>query len=170
MPINKEELLFTVDENNNSVDPRPRGVVHREGLWHRTAHVWIINSKGEILCQKRSMKKDSKPGLWEARFGGHLAPRADYLETAIVEAEEELGLKINRGDLKSLMVYKSEPDKEFQGEYLLKWDGELSDLIREEEEVDELRWMKIKEVQKFFQQRDSNWVFSGCEEEILNRL
>lgn len=33
--INKDELLFVVDENNNPVEPKPRKKVHTKGYWHR---------------------------------------------------------------------------------------------------------------------------------------
>ncbi len=64
--INNKELLFVVDENNQPQQPLPRNVVHKNSLWHRTAAVWVINRNGKILCQKRSLKKDVKPGMWEA--------------------------------------------------------------------------------------------------------
>ena len=34
---------------------------HEDGNFHRTAHIWIINNKKELLLQKRSASKKSHP-------------------------------------------------------------------------------------------------------------
>ncbi|MEX2028301.1 MAG: NUDIX domain-containing protein, partial [Candidatus Curtissbacteria bacterium] len=83
--INSQELIFMVDENNNPVSPLAREIAHGQGLWHRSCDIWVVNSKGEILCQRRSMKKDVKPGLWESYFGGHVLAGEDYLDSAVKE-------------------------------------------------------------------------------------
>jgi len=93
--INSEELLYVVDENNHFLGPQIRSIAHQNRLWHRTTGIWVINNKGQILCQKRSFKKDIKPGFWEAFFGGHLAPGEDYLHNAVQESSEELGITIS---------------------------------------------------------------------------
>ena len=52
-----------------------RGRAHREGIRHRTAHVWILRQradKTEILLQKRSRNKDSFPGLYDTSSTGHV--------------------------------------------------------------------------------------------------
>src|SRR5690606_7116726 len=92
--LNAKELLFTVDSQNNTIDSQPRDLVHAEGIWHRTAHVWIVNKNYEILCQQRSLLKDSNPGLWEPFFGGHLPPDTSYEKGAMDELREELGIEI----------------------------------------------------------------------------
>jgi isopentenyldiphosphate isomerase len=38
---------------------------HEKGLWHRAAHVWIINSRKELLIQKRSPVVDNHPNEWD---------------------------------------------------------------------------------------------------------
>jgi len=60
----KEELFDIVDENDNPLGfTKTRKEAHREPLqdWHRTTHVWINNAQKEMLCQQRSLTKDSNP-------------------------------------------------------------------------------------------------------------
>lgn len=97
--IKKDELLFTVDEFNNPVEPMPRNEVHSKGIWHRTTQIWIINDRKQILCQRRSLLKDSNPGKWEAFWGGHLAPNQEYVDCALQELREELGISVSKSDL-----------------------------------------------------------------------
>ena len=52
------ELLEIVDENNLVTGIRNRAEIHRQGIWHRSVHIFIFNSRGEIYLQKRSPRKD----------------------------------------------------------------------------------------------------------------
>jgi isopentenyldiphosphate isomerase len=82
------------DENNNPLwITKSRKIVHSELKdWHRVSHIWIYNDVWEILCQKRSVKKDSNPWLWMSFFGWHLKAWETYEENAINELEEEIWL------------------------------------------------------------------------------
>ncbi len=53
-------------------------------------HVFLFNSDGELLIQKRGKSKDHNPGLLDKSLGGHITfgDTADY--TAMVETVEEL--------------------------------------------------------------------------------
>lgn len=72
-----------------------RKTAHEEGILHRTAHVWIIRptAKGyDILLQKRSMEKDSFPGLYDTSSAGHILAGVEPLPSALRELKEELGI------------------------------------------------------------------------------
>lgn len=146
--INKDELLFVVDEDNNPIEPRPRSEVHRKGYWHRTSHIWVINDKKEILCHKRSLLKDVSPGNWDPYFGGHFGPKSSYLEGAITELQEEIGLKVKPEELALYKIYKNKTNIEFQGIYVYSWNGDSKQLTFEKEEIDEVAWYTIAEIQK----------------------
>ena len=46
------EYIDIFDENNNpKKQVKEKGKAHEEGDFHRTAHVWIINDKNELLLQ-----------------------------------------------------------------------------------------------------------------------
>ena len=57
------EYLDIVDENGTPTgEIISRDSAHRDGILHRTAHVWVIREsegKLQILLQKRSMEKES---------------------------------------------------------------------------------------------------------------
>lgn len=59
------EYIDIFDENNNPIgEVKEKQQAHEDGSFHRTAHVWIINSKNELLLQKRSAKKKSHPNCY----------------------------------------------------------------------------------------------------------
>ena len=97
------ELLDIVDEKGNPTgETVPREVAHREGIRHRTAHVWIFRRRGgvvQILLQKRSDNKDSDPGCYDISSAGHVQAGDEFLPSAIRELKEELGIEAGEEDL-----------------------------------------------------------------------
>ena len=160
--INKDELLFTVDENNQPVAPLGRTLAHEQGVWHRTTDIAVVNSKKELLCHKRSMLKDAGPGMWDICFGGHILAGVDPIKGAMEELEEESGLKVAEPDLKFLgtvqHISRSGKNKEFRYVYIYYWDGPMSDLKLEKDEVEEVRWTDIETIKN---NRDNSEHWSG---------
>ena len=169
--INKEELLFVVDEFDIPQKPQPRHHVFKKGLWRRTAHVWIINDKKQILCQRRSLLKDSSPGMWEPTVAGHIGPNDNYFTGAVRELFEETGIKISPTDLNLFKIYKDHNRREYRGIFYYKWNGKIHEIISEEEEVDEVKFMNIKTLKKYLlYQKHEKWISPGYEKELLFHL
>ena len=63
------ELLDIVEEDGTPTGQTvDQDLAHRDGVLHRTAHVWVVqngDSGYEILLQKRSQSKDSFPGMYD---------------------------------------------------------------------------------------------------------
>ena len=87
-----EELLDVVDADDNIVGVEKRGEIHARGLMHRSVHILVFNSRGELFLQKRSMQKDEMAGLWDSSAAGHVDRGESYLDCAIRGIEEELGI------------------------------------------------------------------------------
>ena len=103
-----EELLDVVDHQNKVIDIRPRGEVHRLGLVHRSVHILVFSSTGEVFLQKRSTSKDSNPGLWDSSAAGHLNSVEGYDACAARELTEELGVD-GQGQLDRLFLLPASP-------------------------------------------------------------
>ena len=91
-PQKEDELFDVVDENDFPTGTATRARVHAEGLIHRAVHVFVLNKNGDLYLQKRSLRKDKNPGLWDSSVSGHLDAGEDYLPAAIRELEEEIGI------------------------------------------------------------------------------
>ena len=72
---------------------------HKKGLWHKTADVFILNSKGELLIQKRSSHMDSHPDMFHLSAGGHLVSGEASTVGVLRELHEELGLSAKPEEL-----------------------------------------------------------------------
>lgn len=109
----EDEIFDIVDTEDRVIGQAFRSQCHgNPGLVHRVAHVLVFNRRQQILLQKRSMVKDVQPGRWDTSVGGHLLPGENYLEAALREAQEELGLV----DLDLIFLYNSKIRNEIESE------------------------------------------------------
>lgn len=100
--------------------------------------IFIENIKGEFLIQKRSKKKD---GLW-ATTGGHPKSGESSLDGIITEVKEELGI-----DIKNPILFKQATGKNtFCDLYYLKQDIDLENITIQNDEVEEVKWASIDEI------------------------
>ena len=76
-----EEIFDVVDECDRVVGQAPRSVVHARKLLHRAVHIFVFNSRRELLLQKRSALKDEYPLCYTSSASGHLSAGESY-ETA----------------------------------------------------------------------------------------
>lgn len=107
------ELVPVVEESGLVVGQATRKTVHDGSkLMHPVVHLHIINRDGCLYIQKRSMKKDLLPGLWDTAVGGHVDYGESLEEALYREASEELGFRdFNPIFLKSY-VWESASEKE----------------------------------------------------------
>ncbi len=101
------EIFDVVDERDRVVGQATRGEVHRKGLLHRSVHILLFNSKGQLFLQKRSMEKDENPGYWDTSSAGHLNAGEGYLDAAHRELMEELGVD---AELEELYAFRASPE------------------------------------------------------------
>ena len=155
-----KEWLDIVDENGEPIgETVERSIAHREGIRHRTAHVWLArirDGKVQVLLQKRSQEKDSHPGCYDMSSGGHIPAGVDYVPSAIRELEEELGVKAGAEELLYCGTRRFYWEDEFHGKpfvdnqvsrvYLLWKDPERFSL--QETEVDQVCWMDFEACRK----------------------
>ena len=72
MPM--QEKVILVDEQDQEIGEEEKMRAHREGRLHRSFSIFIFNSKGEMLLQKRAKSKYHSGGLWTNACCGHPRP------------------------------------------------------------------------------------------------
>jgi isopentenyl-diphosphate Delta-isomerase len=80
----------------NELD-QPIGTVHRRDVFalhanFRVAHVFILNSAGELLLQELAPARRRHPGRWGASLAAYVAAGEGYAQAAIRRLGEELGI------------------------------------------------------------------------------
>ncbi len=153
------EFLDIVDEHGNPTgETVEREIAHAAGIRHRTSHVWILRRREsgvEVLLQKRSEQKDSYPGCYDISSAGHIPAGFGFVESALRELKEELGICADGKDL----IYCGQRiirwDDTFHGKpfhdwqvsniYCLWYDAEPEELTLQEEEISGVLWMNLSE-------------------------
>ncbi len=87
-----EEQFEIFTESGDRLGLAPRSRVHAEGLWHKSAQVFLFDAAGQLYLQRRVLDKDVCPGLWDLSAAEHLMPGESYLEGALRGLQEELGV------------------------------------------------------------------------------
>lgn len=87
-----KEFFEIFSESGKPLGLAPRGVVHREGYWHKSVNVFLFSDDGRLLLQRRSKVKDVCPNAWDLSVAEHLKPGESFSECARRGAMEELGL------------------------------------------------------------------------------
>lgn len=164
-----DELLDIVDGSDQTTgQTKSKEAIHRDGDYHRAAHMWIYNDSREILFQLRSHTKDLFPGLWDIT-GGHVGAGETYIGAAVRELQEELGIAADPADLE-LLFNQRDPvvQREFQQVFLLRYDGGLQTLELQEEEVLDARFFTIKDLRDLLSDKDRRRIFCPVHEYYLN--
>lgn len=102
-----EEIFDVVDEHDQVIGQAPRSEVHAQGLLHRAVHIFVFNSKGQLLIHRRSASKDEYPLCYTSSASGHLSAGESYEESAPREMQEEIGLT---APLKFLHKFPASPE------------------------------------------------------------
>ena len=98
-----ENLVILVDEQDNEIGTMEKMEAHRLALLHRAVSVFIVNSKGEWLLQRRAEHKYHSKGLWTNTCCSHPYPNESNLDAAHRRLMEEMGLECELMELFSFM-------------------------------------------------------------------
>ena len=131
-----------------------REICHKEGLWHKAVVVFIINSKGQVLLQKRSPYKKLWPNMWDITAGGHVLAGEFGFEAIIRECKEEIGVELEKNDLTfigsaiSSNVKGDIVNNHFNEFYIANKEIDETKLKLQDEEVSEVKWIDKDEIIK----------------------
>ncbi|MBH5337813.1 isopentenyl-diphosphate Delta-isomerase [Streptomyces pactum] len=86
-------MLELVDEDGNTIGTAEKLSAHRApGRLHRAFSVFLFDSAGRLLLQRRALGKYHSPGVWSNTCCGHPYPGEPPFAAAARRTGEELGL------------------------------------------------------------------------------
>jgi len=109
-----------------------------QGEYHLVVHIWIKNSKGEYLIQRRSVDREPMSGEWAATGGSVLSGERSE-QAAIRELREELGITVKENELK--YVERIVRKNSIVDIWRVGVDVALDCLELQEEEVMDAKWV-----------------------------
>ena len=84
--------VIVVDENDKITNRCEKLLAHRMGFLHRAFSVFIVNSRKELLLQKRALPKYHSGGLWSNTCCGHFLSGTKKEHQAEKRLQEEMGI------------------------------------------------------------------------------
>jgi len=145
-PDEDKELLVAVDSNDRESIILNKDIIHKHDYRHRGSHVFIETFGGGFILQKKA-KGTENAGKWSSAVSGHVRYKETYMDAAIREAIEELGIELVKEDLTE--VSRVQPHKETGNEFvtLYSYLMDESEVIDPNgEEVDSIIICPLKEI------------------------
>jgi len=158
--MREDIYVILVDENDNPVGVMEKMEAHRKALLHRAISVFIVNSDGEWILQKRALDKYHSRGLWTNTCCTHPAPGESDLDSANRRLEEEMGIQCNIEKLFNF-VYKEKLDNELtEHEFDHVFFGICDcDPVINTDEVDEWKKISFEELHKDIVSNPDNYTY-----------
>lgn len=154
IPHNPNELIAIVDENDNVIGKYPRKN-HAEWRLHRETSVLIVNTNNNIV--KILVQERSDSGHLDYSASGHFPFEQDYLEAAIRETEEELGLNIPEDKFVKISKHRIDYNEKYTNNRFITlwevmWDYEIEDMKIDPSEVKSVKYITIEELKKIMKE------------------
>lgn len=109
--MEQKQYLVLVNEQDEQVGIMEKMEAHRKAFLHRAFSVFLFNSKGEMLLQRRALNKYHSGGLWTNTCCSHPYPDETPQAAAVRRLQEELGLTADIQPAFSF-IYKAVLDNE----------------------------------------------------------
>lgn len=92
MPSEEQIQVILVDENDNQIGTMGKIAAHSNGATlHRAFSIFVFNSKGETLLQRRAMGKYHSKGVWSNTCCSHPYVGESIIDAAHRRLKEEFG-------------------------------------------------------------------------------
>jgi isopentenyldiphosphate isomerase len=155
----RDELLLCFDDAGNRIEALPRNVVHEKPLriWHGVTAIWVFNRKNEVLCTRRSEHNEGNPGRWQTCVGGHVRGDQIFIDAAIAELWEEIGIPVSKQRLFLIYQKKREESRHIVHAYGLVFDEPVSSLKFIDGEVTSAEWLSFEAYEKRREQQPESW-------------
>lgn len=121
------EVFDVVDDSDRVIGKATRGEVHAQGLLHRAVHIWVVNAKGELFLQKRSVQKEHFPQRWDSSAAGHVEQGESVEDCCVRELREELGISLSVAEAHRLFKLPAcrQTGGEFVSVFLVLYSGKI---------------------------------------------
>ena len=156
------QKVILIDRNNKRIGTEEKIKAHKEGKLHRAFSIFVFNSEGKLLLQRRAKTKYHSGGLWSNTCCSHPAPGETTYQAARRRLKEEMGFECK---LKKLFcfTYRVEFDNGLiENEYDYVFIGKVNDnqkIIPNPSEVEEYKWVSIEELKKDIKKNPDNYTY-----------
>ncbi len=155
-----EPFVILVDKNDVQTGIAGKLEAHRRAMLHRAVSVFVINTDGHWLLQRRSFEKYHSNGLWTNTCCTHPLPGESARDAANRRLPEEMGISCQLHYLFSFL-YQGKLDNELTEHELDHVFIGFSDAepIINKTEVEEWKYIAWDELKKDIGKNPSNYTY-----------
>lgn len=150
-----EERIIIVDENDHILGDMPRSQVQKD-QYYRISSLLMFNDSGDVLLGKRASIKAKNPNKWSPIVNGTNAKGESYESNIEKESVEEIGYTLR--DYWVIDTLRVEENFNFFVRYFGAIINDTSHFILDPNEISEMRWFKISELQSILEKDEDTFV------------
>lgn len=167
------EKVVLVNENDEVLGVEEKLATHLRGALHRAFSIFVFNSTGSLLVQRRTASKYHSAGLWSNTCCGH--PRLGESTEAASRRRlfEEMGFDCELQKVFEFVYYAELGDGLFEHEYDHVLVGLFNGIPNPNpQEVDDWRWVELPKLKLELQQNPTHFThwFRVALEPLWNRI
>jgi isopentenyl-diphosphate delta-isomerase len=155
-----KEHLILVDEDDKVIGVGEKIETHLIGALHRAFSVFIFNSVGQLLLQRRSSTKYHSQGLWSNTCCGHPRPGESTKEASRRRLREEMGFDCEVREVFEFIYHAKLNNGLYEHEYdhvmVGRFDGNPTP---NRDELDEWRWVDPKTIKFDVEKHPENYTY-----------
>jgi isopentenyl-diphosphate delta-isomerase len=162
-----EEKVILVDISDRPVGTAEKLQAHRDGLLHRAFSIFVLNSQGQLLLQKRAAHKYHSGGLWTNTCCSHPRPDESTLMAAHRRLQEEMGFDCDLQEIFSF-IYQAALDHdltEYEFDHVFLGYSDRAPLLNPEE-AEDWKWIDLTTLQTDIQlhpEAYTYWLRDCCD-------
>jgi isopentenyl-diphosphate delta-isomerase len=173
-PTGSPDHVILVDESGRAIGSAPKLAAHENGgRLHRAFSVFIFNSAGQMLLQRRAAGKYHFGGLWTNACCSH--PReGPVVDSARARLREEFGFEVPLEELFSFVYRAEDPasgltEHEFDHVLIGRFDGKPAP---DPDEIESWEWIDPSRLLRDVQEHPERYTpwFRIVLERVLQRV
>jgi isopentenyl-diphosphate Delta-isomerase len=151
--------VILVDELDHEVGLMEKLEAHEKGLLHRAISVFVFNSSGELLLQRRAFDKYHSEGLWTNTCCSHPLPGESIKEAGERRLMEEMGMECELSPSFSF-IYKAEFENglsEHELDHVLIGFSDDTPHLNPEEAIG-FQWLSLSQIQEEIKNKPNHYT------------
>jgi isopentenyl-diphosphate Delta-isomerase len=143
------DLVILVDARDGEVGTADKLDAHRRGLTHRAISVFVRNSSGALLLQRRASGKYHSSGLWANACCSHPLPSEHTSDAARRRLAQEMGIDCALVPLFKTHYRADVSNGLIEDEFVHVFGGEYDGQVKPDPaEASEWKWMSLPELER----------------------
>ncbi|KAA0992524.1 isopentenyl-diphosphate Delta-isomerase [Dyadobacter aurulentus] len=168
-----QDQVVLVNEEDEAVGLMPKLEAHQKGMLHRAFSVFIFNTNGEMLLQRRAFGKYHSEGLWSNTCCSHPFPDESAHHAAVRRLREEMGITAGL-DFLFTFQYRAALENGLTENELdhVFWGISDEKPLINTEEVSDFKYIKLSDLKKDLSQNPSRYTewLKICFDEVSEKI